>query len=265
MADSRAEHRAKGNSSRNLWQLLIARELVHKRPIRTHDEILGKRSYRSPASVVIHRDDDPDVLLPREVPDCLNLHPVRNSVLPRDFLHFTVSDQLGEFRVGRIEEPPKLRINQDVSDIIVHANLMFHAHGVEGRIWGAAGLSLSGGGTDMRARCSNKSESMFPHRRMFRRPFCGAMKRLVAALKQRRQGPADDTTHVPIPVSFSAQVVDYFFEYYGPTNRACGTLNEAGKKAFHEELTSLWSRNNTATDATTMLPGEYIEVIGTRS
>jgi len=62
-----------------------------------------------------------------------------------------------------------------------------------------------------------------------------------------------------------AKVVDYFFEYYGPTNRAYGTLNEAGKKAFHEELTALWSRNNTATDGTTMLPGEYIEVVGTRS
>jgi hypothetical protein len=43
------------------------------------------------------------------------------------------------------------------------------------------------------------------------------------------------------------------------------TLNEAGKKAFHEELTTLWTRNNTATDGTTMLSGEYIEVIGTRS
>jgi hypothetical protein len=44
----------------------------------------------------------------------------------------------------------------------------------------------------------------------------------------------------PFQYPFSpAKVVDYFFEYYGPTNRAYGTLNEAGKKAFHEELTAL--------------------------
>jgi hypothetical protein len=56
-------------------------------------------------------------------------------------------------------------------------------------------------------------------------------------------------------------VVDYLFGFYGPTNRAYGTLNEAGKKAFHEELPTLWSRNNTATEGTTMLSGESIEII----
>jgi 2-polyprenyl-3-methyl-5-hydroxy-6-metoxy-1,4-benzoquinol methylase len=70
----------------------------------------------------------------------------------------------------------------------------------------------------------------------------------------------------PFQYPFSpAKVVDYFFEYYGPTNRAYGTIDEAGKKAFREELTVLWSGNNTATDGTTKLPGEYIEVVGTRS
>jgi ubiquinone/menaquinone biosynthesis C-methylase UbiE len=60
------------------------------------------------------------------------------------------------------------------------------------------------------------------------------------------------------------KVVDFFNEYYGPTNRGYASLNESGKKAIHEDLTSLWSRNNTATDGTTRVLGEYIEVIGHR-
>jgi SAM-dependent methyltransferase len=70
----------------------------------------------------------------------------------------------------------------------------------------------------------------------------------------------------PFEYPFSpAKVVDFFIAYYGPTNRAFATLDDAGKKAFHEDLTALWTRNNTATDGTTKVLGEYIEVIGTRA
>lgn len=61
-----------------------------------------------------------------------------------------------------------------------------------------------------------------------------------------------------------AKVVDFFIEYYGPTNRAHGSLDDAGKKALHDDLTALWTRNNSATDGTTLVLAEYIEVIGTR-
>jgi ubiquinone/menaquinone biosynthesis C-methylase UbiE len=60
-----------------------------------------------------------------------------------------------------------------------------------------------------------------------------------------------------------AKVVDVFIEYYGPTNRAYSSLNEEGRKALYEELTSLWTRNNVATDGSTRVPSEYIEVVGT--
>jgi ubiquinone/menaquinone biosynthesis C-methylase UbiE len=61
-----------------------------------------------------------------------------------------------------------------------------------------------------------------------------------------------------------AKVVDFFIEYYGPTNRAYGSLNDAGQKALHDDLTALWTRNNGATDGTIRVLAEYIEVIGTR-
>jgi ubiquinone/menaquinone biosynthesis C-methylase UbiE len=61
------------------------------------------------------------------------------------------------------------------------------------------------------------------------------------------------------------KVVDFFIQYYGPTGRAYGSLNEAGKRALHDDLTALWTRNNLATDGTTSVMSEYIEVSGTRS
>lgn len=62
-----------------------------------------------------------------------------------------------------------------------------------------------------------------------------------------------------------AKVVDFFIEYYGPTNRAHLSLDEAGRKAMHDDLTALWTRNNVATDGSTRVLAEYIEVIGTRA
>mgnify|MGYP000409711409 FL=1 len=62
-----------------------------------------------------------------------------------------------------------------------------------------------------------------------------------------------------------AEVVDFFIEYYGPTKKAHGSLDEAGAKALRDDLIELWTRNNIATDGATRVEAEYIEVIGTRS
>jgi SAM-dependent methyltransferase len=62
-----------------------------------------------------------------------------------------------------------------------------------------------------------------------------------------------------------AKVVDFFIEYYGPTNRAHLSLDAVGRKAMHDDLTALWTRNNLATDGSTRVLAEYIEVIGTRA
>lgn len=60
------------------------------------------------------------------------------------------------------------------------------------------------------------------------------------------------------------KVVDIFIEFYGPTNRAHASLDEAGKASIRAELKELWTRNNIAKDGTTKVLGEYIEVIGIR-
>jgi hypothetical protein len=61
-----------------------------------------------------------------------------------------------------------------------------------------------------------------------------------------------------------AKVVDFFIEYYGPTNRAYASLTDEGRKALHEDLTALWTRNNVGADGTTRVEAEYIEVVGNR-
>ena len=62
-----------------------------------------------------------------------------------------------------------------------------------------------------------------------------------------------------------ADVAQFFFEYYGPTNRAFASLAGDAQRALKDDLTALWTRNNLATDGTTRVEGEYIEVVGTRS
>jgi len=70
----------------------------------------------------------------------------------------------------------------------------------------------------------------------------------------------------PFEYPFSpAQVVDFFIEYYGPTNRAYNSLDDATKKAFHDDLTALWARNNVASGGTTRVLSEYVEVVGIRA
>jgi SAM-dependent methyltransferase len=61
-----------------------------------------------------------------------------------------------------------------------------------------------------------------------------------------------------------AEVVDFFSTYYGPSNRAMAALDEERQAAMHDELEALWSKNNQASDATTYVEAEYLEVIARR-
>ncbi len=62
-----------------------------------------------------------------------------------------------------------------------------------------------------------------------------------------------------------AEVVDFFNAYYGPTLRVFHALDVEAQTALKKDLTALWDRNNRATDGTTDVLAEYIEVIGTRA
>jgi ubiquinone/menaquinone biosynthesis C-methylase UbiE len=59
-----------------------------------------------------------------------------------------------------------------------------------------------------------------------------------------------------------ASVVHEFIQWYGPTLRAWSSLDEAGKRALRRELEILWEDHNRATDGTTRVQSEYLEVMG---
>ncbi|MDQ4129331.1 MAG: class I SAM-dependent methyltransferase [Actinomycetota bacterium] len=67
--------------------------------------------------------------------------------------------------------------------------------------------------------------------------------------------------HYPFPPS---EVVEHFRAYYGPTNRAFNTLDEAGGEALRRDLEQLWSEHNTGADGTTSIESEYLEVVAVR-
>jgi ubiquinone/menaquinone biosynthesis C-methylase UbiE len=58
--------------------------------------------------------------------------------------------------------------------------------------------------------------------------------------------------------------VQLFREYFGPTKTAFSRLDAAGQSAFSDELGKLWSDHNQAGDGKTLIPNEYLAVIGTR-
>ena len=62
-----------------------------------------------------------------------------------------------------------------------------------------------------------------------------------------------------------AEVVESFRTYYGPTQRAFDALDAAGQAALRNDLERLWAEHNQATDNTTHVEAEYLEVIATRN
>ena len=65
----------------------------------------------------------------------------------------------------------------------------------------------------------------------------------------------------PFPPS---EVVEFFRQYYGPTNRAFASLDTDGHAQLRRELELLWTTHNRAgTDCTTVF-AEYLEIIGIR-
>jgi SAM-dependent methyltransferase len=62
-----------------------------------------------------------------------------------------------------------------------------------------------------------------------------------------------------------ADVVEHFRNYYGPTQKAFAALDENGQSALRKDLEKLWTDHNRATDGTTDVESDYLEVIATRT
>lgn len=71
------------------------------------------------------------------------------------------------------------------------------------------------------------------------------------------------TIYLEFPVS-PADVVQLFRDYYGPTVRTFEALDDRGRAKLFADLVSLWSDANEATDGTTRVASEYLEVVAER-
>jgi hypothetical protein len=60
-------------------------------------------------------------------------------------------------------------------------------------------------------------------------------------------------------------VVEFFRQYYGPTNRAFASLDETDARKLRADLEALWSVNNRAEDELTVVSSEYLEVIAVKA
>ena len=56
-------------------------------------------------------------------------------------------------------------------------------------------------------------------------------------------------------------VVEHFRRYFGPTQKAFDSLDDAGQVALRKDLVDLWTEHNQATGGTTKVESEYLEVI----
>jgi hypothetical protein len=62
-----------------------------------------------------------------------------------------------------------------------------------------------------------------------------------------------------------AEVVEHFRSYYGPTQKAFGLLDEGKQAGLRKDLEELWSAHNRATDGTTEVDAEFLEVKAIRA
>ena len=61
------------------------------------------------------------------------------------------------------------------------------------------------------------------------------------------------------------ETIEFFRTYYGPTQMAFGALSEDRQPALRRDMENLFRQNNKATDGTTCVEAEYLEVVATRA
>src|SRR5215471_5333457 len=76
------------------------------------------------------------------------------------------------------------------------------------------------------------------------------------------EGDAEALPHYNFTYPFPpGEVVEFFRQYYRPTNRAFVSLDETSARQLREELEALWSAHNRAGATLTVVQAEYLEVI----
>ena len=61
------------------------------------------------------------------------------------------------------------------------------------------------------------------------------------------------------------EVVAFFRQYFGPTQATFARLDKAGQDSLASQLERMWIENNQATDGTTKVQAEYLDVRAIRA
>lgn len=85
------------------------------------------------------------------------------------------------------------------------------------------------------------------------------------AVRERLANGISDLQMTPRKIAFTypfdpVHVVEHFRTYFGPTQKAFESLDAEGQNALRTDLEELWKANNQATDGTTLVESEYLEV-----
>lgn len=88
----------------------------------------------------------------------------------------------------------------------------------------------------------------------------------ASVVRQRLSGPVATISLTPRSIEFifpfaPSAVVEYFRAFYGPSIRAYAATDAARRDALNRDLGRLWESRNRATDGTTLVDSEYLEVI----
>ena len=91
-----------------------------------------------------------------------------------------------------------------------------------------------------------------------------------AAVRERLRDGVGELTltkrQYPFAYPFApAAVVTFFRTWYGPTHKAFDALDEAGQAALQRDLQQLFEQHNRATDGSTRLDSEFLEVVAIRA
>jgi SAM-dependent methyltransferase len=91
-----------------------------------------------------------------------------------------------------------------------------------------------------------------------------------AVVRERLGSGVSDLTMTRRQYSFTypfppAEVVEFFRQYYGPTNRAFASLDECAGRTLRYDLEALWSKHNRGGEELTVVSSEYLEVIAVRA
>lgn len=79
-----------------------------------------------------------------------------------------------------------------------------------------------------------------------------------------------DLRLTPVKVRFKyaftvPETIEFYRKYFGPTQLAFAALPEDKRPALRRDLEDLWSKHNRASDGTTDVEAEYLEVVATRT